>query len=243
MRRWARGSGVRHSLLAALLATTGCTAPWALDRAKDLGEVLDFTLTGGAGMSVSLRATEAFQAGLGSFDGWTVGWLEGRPVRVREQRSEFGLLLFHFHEYRRRGEGQLLDVHHPRFGDPGYRQFFPSFLARSDRRFFDVGAGLHLAYLGVNFALHLDQFADFCTGLFGYDLLEDDAFVPSLEELRRRAASPESGRARDAAFDALQRRDQPIFGYGVYTAADARPRFQRLAIQQLKESGGVEDSP
>ena len=111
----------------------------------------------------------------------------------------------------------------------------------SDRHDLDVGAGIHVAYVGVNVSFHLDELLDFVTGCFGFDLLDDDAHGRDLDELRRQALSQDAA-DRNHAFDGLRRRGEPIHGYAIYSAPDARPTFQRRAMEAVQReiAGGSE---
>jgi hypothetical protein len=221
-------------LLLPLLGVLGCAH--ARDRLVDLGEVLEVSIQAGPGMHLAGRITEVVQVGMGSFSGTSYGWKEGLLVMAREQRHEVGVSLLHTYEYRRAVEyGSPLDVNHPRFGDPGYRRYPWSLVQRSDRRLLDVGLSGHLALLGFDLTLRLDELADFVTGLVGFDLLRDDSYVPSLQELRRQAVEGRSPEARNKAFEALRRRGEPTYGYALYTARDTQPRFQRQAVERVKQ--------
>jgi len=221
----------RRSLVPALaLVLTSCAG--LQDTWKDATEVFDLSLTTGGGFDLNVRATESFQLGLGSHIGDTYGLIDGRLVHVREQRHELGVSMLHWYEYRRDGRGKVLDIRHPRWGDPGFEEYSMSPHMLTDREPFDLGAGLHVGYLGFNTALHLSQLADFITGLVGYDLLKDDAFSRSREELVKQAHSLDA-RLRAAAFNALLRRGEDIHGYAIYTNPEVRPAFQKKAVEAL----------
>lgn len=226
----------RWSLVVVAGLLNGCQAAFWQDRLVDLTEVADLTVTTGVGMGFSARCSNFLQVGAGSFDGTAHGLVEGRLVQVREQRSEFGLSMFHFYEYRRRAEGRLLEIRHPRFGDPGYQERFFSSELLADRWYFDLGLSAHLVFLGGNAAFHLEEFLDFLAGWVGYDLLRDDVYSPLLADLRRQALDNRTPRFRAAAFDAMLRRGEPIHGFGIYTASDAMPEFQRVALERLRET-------
>lgn len=200
--------------------------------------MLDLGFTFGPGVNLSLRATSALQFGAGAYDGRTLGLQEGRLVNVREQRGEFGVSLAHLYTYRRNGEGALLDYRHPRWADPGHAEYPLGFKLLTDRRPLDFGVTCHLGLFGGNLAVRPDEIADFLTGLVGFDLLGDDAFEPSEEELYKQAHSLDA-RKRAEAMDALQRRGHDIFGYGVYTVPEVRPAFQRKALTLLDEAAAA----
>jgi hypothetical protein len=234
------GRGARTTARAAgglLLALSGCTAAAWRDRAHDLAEILDVSASLGPGWAASVRATELAQVGFGSLRGESAGVVSGRLATASEERSEFGVSLLHTYEYRRRSR-ELLDVRQPYFSDPGYDPYPFSWQMETDRHAADFGFDLHVAYVGVHAALHLDQVWDFVAGCFCFDPLKDDAFGRSLEELRRQAASLDPS-LRDRAFDALKRRGESTHGYAIYTARDVRPSFQRRAIEEVTGDNGA----
>ncbi len=219
--------------LAVLVVGGGCTMGAWRDRGHDLAQVLDASFSIGPGVALSARVTEIAQFGFGDFDGATAGLLDGRLVTAHEQRGELGVSLLHTYEYRR-DQTQLLDVRHPHFADPGYDEHPLSWQMESDRHDLDVGIGVHLIAIGGSAALHLDELWDFVAGCFGLDPLHDDAFGPPIDELRRRALSLDAA-TRNRAFDALLRRGEPIHGYAIYTAPDARPSYQRRAMEAVQQ--------
>jgi hypothetical protein len=227
------------SLLA--LSSGGCSLASWRDRAHDFAQIFDASVTVGPGMAADVRVTELAQVGVGDFDGDSVGLMDGRLALAREQRSELGVSLLHTYEYRRTSR-QLLDVRDPHYADPGYDEHALSWQMQSDRRPADVGFGIHVAYVGVSCAVHLDQLWDFVAGCFGLDPLHDDAYGRSLDDLRRQACSLDAD-LRDRAFDALKRRGQNTHGYAIYTATDARPSFQRRAMEAVAQERVSEPAP
>jgi len=226
------------------LFSLGACGAYFQDRWADLKEIADLTVTVGGGVNLGARVTEGLQVGAGSFEGDAYGWLEGRAVAVLEERSEFGLSILHVYEYRRLGNGLVLDVRHPRFADSGYEEYPLSFRQVSDRGPFDLGLSFHLVLLGANAAVHPDEILDFLLGWFGIDPRKDDAFLPDVEVIRQRARSLDA-RARANAFDALLRRGEDIHGYAIYTEPDVRTENQRAAIEALSRprEQPVEDTP
>ena len=233
-------NGARALLVATLpIVTSGCTAGAWRDRAHDFAQIFELTGSLGPGLGVSLRATEALQAGAGYFDGATLGFVDGRVAAIKEHRSEFGLSLLHTYDYRRESR-ELLAVRHADYSDPGYDPHPFSWQTQSDRHDADVGFNLHLAIIGIGATIHLDELADFVTGCFGFDLLHDDAYARPVDDLRRQAASLDPSR-RDRAFDCLKRRGEAIHGYAIYSARSSRPDYQRRAMDEIAkelEQGG-----
>ena len=236
------GPALLRAACAVLLGMTlvSCAmGPRTRDRLSDLGQVFDATLTAGPGVEISARATSLAQFGGGAFDGRSLGWKQGRWIDVHEQRGEFGLSLVHFYQYRRNGHGQVLDVHHPRWADPGYTAYPWSFRTLTDRRASDVGLTFHLLYLGVDLAFHPAELLDFVGGLFGRDPAGDDAFSSTAEE-RMAGAHALDARTRAAAFDRFLRRGESTLGYAIYTMPDVRPPVQREAIEALTEPPSIQ---
>jgi hypothetical protein len=224
----------RHgAALASVALLSGCSAAAWKDRGHDLAQIFDASFSFGPGMAADVRVTELAQVGFGDFKGGTAGLLDGRLAAASEERNELGVSLIHVYEYRRESD-QLLDVRHPRFADPGWDPLPLSWRMQSDRRNSDVGVGLHVAYVGFNAAFRIGELFDFVAGCFGFDPLHDDAHARTLEELREQACSLDPA-TRDRAFDALLRRGEPLHGYAIYTVPDARPVFQRRAMEAMKQ--------
>jgi hypothetical protein len=225
---------------AAVLALlgAGCTAGAWMDRAHDFGQILDASITVGPGMAASARVTELAQVGFGDVRGMTAGWIDGRGAIADEERSELGVSLLHTYEYRRESR-QLLDVNHPRFGDPGFVEHPLSWAMETDRNDLDVGANLHVALIGVNVAFHVNEAWDFLCGCFGLDPLHDDAHGRPAEVVQKQALSLDAT-TRNRAFDCLLRRGIATHGYAIYTAPDARPSYQRRAMEAVQADALLE---
>ncbi len=216
-----------------LVATSGgCTAAAWRDRAHDFAQVVEAGVTVGPGLAVHARVTELAQIGAGSFDGQAAGLVEGRFASSREQRSELGVSLLHTYEYRRDSRA-LLDLRQPYFADPGYSEHPLSWQMESDRGVADVGIGFHLAYIGLNATLRLAELGDALAGCFGFDPLNDDAYDRPLSELREQALALDAAERR-AAYDAMLRRGEPIYGYAVYSVPDVIPPAQKRAEEAIR---------
>lgn len=231
------------ALLLAAATLGGCSAGAWRDRGHDWAELLDVRGTFGVGLGAHVRATELVQLGAVSMnEAHAVGLMEGRITVVREERNELGVSLLHQYEYRRSGK-ELLDVRHPRYGDPGWVRHPMSWQTEHDRQLADVGLGLHLIYVGADATFHLGELWDAVAGLVGFDPSGDDAHGRPLEELQRQACSLDAGERR-AAFDALLRRGAETHGYAIYTARDVLPPAQKLACDAVKgdlEAGAKEE--
>jgi hypothetical protein len=239
----------RSTLLLAIgtliVMTSGC-AGYFQDRLKDASEILELGVGASKGFTLNVRATKAAQVGVGAYSGDWVGLREGSICSWKEERIEFGLTPFYYHEVFRKSE-RLVDIHHPMMWDPGYETFLNDFFLITDRGFFEVGATLNLIYVGVDVAVELAEAADFLTGLFGLDILDDDAYGVPTEELVKRLQS-RSAWKRYAAVRALRRvagRDADgnciEFDYVLYTLPDEHTEAQfqcwRLWKAWLEESG------
>ena len=143
---------------------------WLADRGRDLVDVASLRVALGPGLLVHARATPWIAAGwgmLGRSEAWAggfemkvyrVGW-SGRTGGVwTERRAEMGLSSFYYCEAEPTVLAGTIDVFPP-----------------EDRRTFDIGAELHLALVGAAAEVRPDEALDFVLGLFGVDLLDDDA--------------------------------------------------------------------
>jgi hypothetical protein len=227
-------NGARRALVLTAAALTGCGAAQWRDRGHDFAQVFEATATFGPGMAAHVRATEALQFGVGSFDGRACGLVEGRFATLREQRNEIGASLLHAYDYRRESN-DLLDVRQPHFGDPGFSRHPLSWEGEHDRQHADLGFGLHVAYVGVSATLRLRELWDALAGCFGADPAGDDAFARPLDAIRRQALSLDAAERR-AAFDALLRRGDETHGYAIWTSREVMPAAQKLAVEAVRRA-------
>ncbi|MBM4016507.1 MAG: hypothetical protein FJ293_16300 [Planctomycetes bacterium] len=226
--------GAWLAVASAAAACGGCrTAAWR-DRAHDFAQVFEVTATFGPGLAAQVRASEALQLGVGSFDGRAAGLVEGRFATMREQRNEVGVSLLHAYDYRRESR-DLLDIRQPHFGDPGFSRHPLSWQGEHDRQLADVGLGLHVVCVGLSATLRLGELWDAVAGCFGADPAGDDAFARPLAALRRQALSLDAG-ARRAAFDALLRRGEETHGYPIWTSREVMPTAQKLAVEAVRHA-------
>jgi hypothetical protein len=194
------------------------------DRVKDAAEMADLGVGLSYGVDLSLRVTRAVQAGFGAYQGDWVGLQEGRFACWRARRVEMGVSPFFFHEYYRTSH-QLVDISHPIFTTASYDEYLNDLWLITDRGFFSVGATVNMVLVGVDAKVELAEVADFVTGCFGFDLLQDDAYSPGEEELLRQARSM-NARKRNTAFRALQYRTGLDFGYVQITVPEEYPEEQ-----------------
>jgi len=213
-----------------ILFTCGC-AGYVQDRLKDASEVLEVGLGVSKGFTLNVRATKAAQIGVGSYSGDWAGLREGVLCTWTEERTEFGITPFYYHEVFRKNE-RLVGIHHPLLWDPGYEAFLNDFFLITDRGFFEVGVTANILFFGVDVAFELAEAADFLTGLAGLDILADDAYSVPPAELVRRLQS-RSAWKRYAAVRALRRvagrdagGDRVEFDYVLYTLPDEHTETQ-----------------
>ncbi len=220
-------------LAAVLLVGSGCA--YLKDRGQDLAQSFDVAMGISEGVDVNLRVTKVMQVGVGSYhaprwfglkDGLLDGW--------EEERSEIGIGPFYLHEVFRHDGARLLDIRHPLFGDPGFREHSNDLTHLTDRGWFDVGFTLNLVFLGVDFAFRTAEVADFLTGIGTYDLLDDDVWSPSDSTLEDRIMSSDA-RTRAAAARALRLRYGQTFGYRVWSAPNEMPAEQITAVRRWRE--------
>lgn len=193
------------------------------------------------GVEVNVRATKVVQVGFGSYSGDWIGLREGRLAYWREGRIEMGLTPFYYHELNRKSD-TLVDIRHPRFGEAGYGVYMNDFHIITDRGFFELGITANLVAIGVDLALEGAEVFDFLTGWFGLDVLEDDCFSPSLEELVSQVQSADP-RLRFAAVRGLRLRTNRRFGYVVITAKDEHSDEQMDAWRRWKQWLANRESP
>ena len=194
------------------------------DRCKDASEVVEAGVGFALGVEANVRAFKPFQVGLGSYYGPWIGLHEGRLAVWYETRVEMGLPFYYLHEVYRK-DGTLPGIAHPNFGEAAYSPYMNDLFLFTDRGFFEVGVTMALLVPGVDLSVDLAETTDFLLGWFGVDLLEDDAYVPSLEELVRRVGGM-GARRRAAAVRALRRRTGLSFGYEIVTVPSEHTEAQ-----------------
>ncbi len=232
-----------HAPLAGLWLL-GCG--YAQDRVADALDVVDLSAGLSEGFAVNVRATKLLQIGLGGYRGlaWA-GLADGAFGVWQEERSEFGVGPLYTHEVFRWDTSRVLPIRFPLYGDPGFREIPWDLDHLSDRGFWDFGATLNVVFLGFNAAVSPVEFVDWLGGFAGLDLLGDDAYALSPEELARRLRS-ESAPERAAAIRALRRRFGISFGYPLYGAPGEFPVWQRRAVERWErflQGRGEEEAP
>jgi hypothetical protein len=221
------------ALAAALAFAPGCA--YVQDRGLDLAQVVDASMGVSEGFEANLRATKALQVGFGGYRG--IAWFglkDGVLDLWQEERTELGIGPLYVHEVFRSEGRRVLDIQHPLFGDPGWRDASFDLSHLTDRGLFDIGLTVNVIFLGVDLAASPAELVDFVAGLTTFDVLEDDVYSPSTRQLEQRL-SGENARVRSAAARALHLRFGEDFGYAQYTAPDQMPAWQILAIRRWRE--------
>ena len=205
------------------------------DRGYDLAQTIDVAAGYSEGLSASARVTKLIQFGFGGYRGIYWGGLKQGTLGLwEEERTEFGLGPFFVHELFRGDGGCLLDVRHPLFGDPGFRQVSWDVTHYADRGWFDIGATGNLVLVGVDVAIRPIEVFDFLAGFVGFDPLLDDVLSVDSTELQARLMSDDAS-VRAGAVRALRIRTGEEFGYRIYTAPRQMPEEQIEAVARWRE--------
>ncbi|MEW6745932.1 MAG: hypothetical protein AB1486_24595 [Planctomycetota bacterium] len=209
----------------------GCTSvPYLADLGKDATEVVNASVGFSQGVAFEARATRLLQVGIGSSWGEWAGLKEGWLDTWTEERSELGISLLYMHELHREGASFLPSIHTPLYGEPGYSAFPLEVTHQVDRGWLSFGVRVNLLFLGVDLSVEPAELGDLVLGIFGIDLLEDDAWSPPVETLLARLESDDPV-TRSRAVAALRHRTGRSMGYVINTAKDERlPEQHRAAL-------------
>jgi hypothetical protein len=191
--------GIGAMFVVAALAGAGCAADpdgttaqtrgWFAARALDLSDVVAVRVAVGPGLLAHARVTRFVAIGAGelgsvaagrpsfTLDHYQLGWIKREGGLWTERRVELGLSTMYSFD----AEGETLAGDRVTFGPPS-------------RHTFDVGADVHLALIGLAVDVRIDEALDFIGGLFGADLLDDDALPSTSQDDVLRRASPEPSR-------------------------------------------------
>lgn len=214
------------------LPAAGC-AGYLKDRLKDASEMVEASVGLSIGVEINFRATKVLQVGFGSYTGDWIGLKEGMPAHWREGRAEMGLSPFYYHELRRESP-ILVDVRSPMFGEAGYNIYLNDFYAITDRGFFELGITANLIAVGLDFAVEGAEIFDFLAGWFWLDVLKDDCYSRTLDELVDQVQSSDP-LWRFAAVRGLRRRTGEDMGYVVITSKDEHSEDQIDAWRRWKQ--------
>lgn len=205
------------------------------DRGYDLAQCVDAGAGYSEGLSANARVSKLLQFGFGGYRGIYWAGLKGGLLDVwQEERTEFGLGPFYVHELFRADGCQILDVQHPLFGDPGYRQVSWDVTHLTDRGWLDIGFTFNCVLVGFDLSFKPAEFADFVAGFAHKDLLLDDILQPGLEDLEARLMS-EDANVRAAAVRALRIRTRERMDYRFWTAPRELPEEQQRAIDRWRD--------
>lgn len=221
--------------LLVLASLAGC-GTFGKDRALDLAQSLDLAAGWSEGLDVNVRATKYLQVGLGAYRGvYWAGLKDGVFDVWEEERSELGIGPIYQHEVFRARGSKLLDIDHPLFGDPGFREHSWDLQHLTDRGRFDFGATANAALIGFDVAFKGEEFFDFFAGCCGFDPLDDDVHTPTLDAIMLRVAG-EDARIRANGVRALKLRGIKTHGYALYTAPREMPYHQQEAIRRIRDA-------
>lgn len=221
--------------LLVLASLAGC-GTFGKDRALDLAQSFDLAAGWSEGLDVNVRATKYLQVGLGAYRGvYWAGLKDGVFDVWEEERSELGLGPIYQHEVFRARGSKLIDIDHPLFGDPGFREHSWDLTHLTDRGRFDFGATANAALVGFDVAFKGEEFFDFFAGCCGFDPLDDDVHTPTLDALHLRVAG-EDARVRANGVRALKLRGIKTHGYALYTAPREMPYRQQEAIRRIRDA-------
>ncbi len=218
-------------VLVVLLLTGGCSG-YIRDRLKDASEIVELGVGVSKGLCVNARATKILQVGAGGYSGMWGGLREGVFCSWLEDRAEFGVSPFYLHEVFRTSD-TLVDIRHPLLLNPGYGEFLNDCCLLTDRGFFEIGFTVNAIFIGVDAAVDPAEAVDFLVGLFGWDLLGDDAFSVPVERLITRLQSRNAWK-RFAAARALRRVTGRDFGYTLFTVRDEHTEDQIQARRRWR---------
>jgi hypothetical protein len=214
-----------------LPAASGC-AGYLRDRLKDASEIVELSAGLSIGVEANVRATKVLQAGVGSYNGDWCGLKEGRLAAWREHRVEMGIAPFFYQELKRTSD-TLLEIRHPRYGESGFEIYMNDLHLITDRGLFEFGLTANLIVLGIDLDLDGAELADFLMGWFGVDILSDDAWSRTQEELVMQVNSSDPWK-RAAAVRALHRVTGKRHGYVHHTSRDEFPEEQVDAWRRWK---------
>ncbi|HYF51928.1 MAG TPA: hypothetical protein VEJ63_21145 [Planctomycetota bacterium] len=145
-----------------------------LSRWYDLIDIVDFSVGGGPGFLVNVRATKLAQAIGGYSDAYRVGF-RGRSAGLwREKRKEIGVSLLYYQKVERECVTGWVESFRSESMDLDTAQVYAN---NNDRSFLGIGVTVHALVL-VDVNIRPMQAADFALGWLTIDVLEDDTGKP-----------------------------------------------------------------
>ncbi|MBI1849356.1 MAG: hypothetical protein HYR85_03325 [Planctomycetes bacterium] len=178
---------VAAASLAVLFAVTGCqsapsykaytdeTDSWGFgrkvatllkDEALDLTDIVQIDLSAGEGLLANVRATKLAQIGAGHLNGVKGGWNQRSLGVWKERRTEGGVSVLYY------TDADLEPVHGTKtLWERGYQIDDWTILHNEDHHWLDVGASLHVLFLGADVNVSPKEAVDFVVGLVNIPLL------------------------------------------------------------------------
>jgi len=145
-----------------------------LSRWYDLIDIVDFSVGGGPGFLVNVRATKLAQAIGGYSDAYRVGF-RGRSAGLwREKRKEIGVSLLYYQQVERECVTGWVESFRSESMDLDTAQVYAN---NNDRSFLGIGVTVHALVL-VDVNVRPMQAVDFALGWLTIDVLEDDTGKP-----------------------------------------------------------------
>ena len=145
-----------------------------LSRWYDLIDCVDFSVGGGPGFLINVRATKLAQAIGGYSDAYRVGF-RGRSAGFwREKRKEIGVSVLYYQQVERERITGWVESFRTEKMDLDTSNVYAN---NNDRSFLGIGATVHVLVL-VDVNVRPMQALDFALGWFTIDVLEDDTGKP-----------------------------------------------------------------
>jgi hypothetical protein len=145
-----------------------------LSRWYDLIDIVDFSVGGGPGFLVNVRATKLGQAVGGYSDAYRVGF-RGRSAGFwREKRKEVGVSLLYYQHVEREHIAGWVESFRSEKMDLDTAQVYAN---NNDRSFLGIGVTVHALVL-VDVNVRPMQALDFALGWLTIDVLDDDTGKP-----------------------------------------------------------------
>lgn len=142
------------------------------DRLSDLLEIASFNIKLGPQIGASVWITRGFQVTIYAGQTVQLGWSQKGNLGITEESlAEFGIgpAVPISISARRVGTGQKTNI------DAGFALHTPTQQLYQDYRdYWGYGSKLGMVILGAEFEWHILEIADFITGIFFFDLLDDD---------------------------------------------------------------------
>lgn len=219
-----------------LCLSGGCASSgrgYFADRWRDFSQILAADAGTTTGFQAYFGMSHLLQAGWGSYAGGRTGLRDGRTGSWIEERSELGLGPLYLHEVDWEDRSESLVGHqHARYHEEGFVEFPWEFGETiTDRDPGDLGIAANAGFFGVSIAFKSLEFCDFLTGLFGWDLLEDDLGAKGETLLLEELCSLDP-KTRLRAARNLAHLTGKTHGYRSYSSPNVLSREQKRAIAE-----------